>query len=329
MNIGRIGTMVLALVALSGCSDTTGPEETPLVIEILDTTTEPPAKVLVTFQVTTEAGDPVPDLPVSAFEILDNGQSDSGFESSKAFQPKPGRFQSSVALLLDMSGSITGSDALPLLKEAAVAFVEKSLDASGVAVGIWWFDGGADLVELMEFTDDETALKVAIEGLTEDVTRDNSTNLNGAIQQGVGIVEQRMQDGASSGIAQAGALVIFTDGTDQANRVPVSDALTAVEESSIAFYSIGLRGEIDEAFLSTIGRSGSAFADDSESLLGEFSGIGGQIEALANSFYVLAYCSPRRAGLSNQLTIRLDLDGRQAAGMTTYPAVNFTGGCTI
>jgi hypothetical protein len=106
-------------------------------------------------------------------------------------------------------------------------------------------------------------------------------------------------------------------------------ALTAVEQSTIAFYSIGLRGEIDEAFLSTIGKSGSAFADNSEALLSEFSGIGGQIEALANSFYVLAYCSPRRAGVSNQLTIRVDANGRQAAATTTYPAVNFTGGCTI
>jgi VWFA-related protein len=329
VNIGRVGTIALALLAFSGCNDSTGPDAAPLVIEILDTATEPPAKVLVTFQVTTEAGDPVPNLPVDAFEILDNGQSDSGFESSKAFQPKPGRFQSSVALLLDMSGSITGSDALPLLKEAAAAFVEKALDASGVAVGVWWFDGGADLVQLMDFSDDEAAITAAIDGLTEDVTRDNSTNLNGAIQQGVGLVDQRMQDGAAGGIAQAGALVIFTDGTDQANRVPASAALTAVEESSIAFYSIGLRGEIDEAFLTTIGKSGSAFADNSGSLLAEFSGIGGQIEALANSFYVLAYCSPRRAGVSNQLTIRVDLEGRQAAATTTYPAVNFTGGCTI
>lgn len=329
MNIGRVGTIALTFLAFSGCSDSTGPGAAPLVIEILDTVTEPPAKVLVTFQVTTQAGDPVPNLPVDAFEILDNGQSDSGFESSKAFQPKPGRFQSSVALLLDMSGSITGSDALPLLKEAAAAFVEKALDASGVAVGVWWFDGGANLVQLMDFTDDEAAITAAIDGLTEDVTRDNSTNLNGAIQQGVGLVHQRMQDGAASGIAQAGALVIFTDGTDQANRVSASAALTAVEESNIALYSIGLRGEIDEAFLSTIGKSGSAFADNSESLLAEFSGIGGQIEALANSFYVLAYCSPRRAGASNQLTIRVDLEGRQAAATTTYPAVNFTGGCTI
>lgn len=329
MNMGRAVTTVVALFPLIGCGDSTGPSQGPLVIDILDTRTESPAKVLVTFQVSTEDGEPVPNLPVNAFEILDNGQSDSGFESSKAFQPKPGRFQTSVALLLDMSGSITGTEAFASLKTAAAAFIDKSMEASGVSVGVWWFDGGADIVTLVDFTNDAAALDAAIDSLTEDVTRDVSTNLHGAVQQGVNVVDQRMQDGLASGVTQAGALVIFTDGTDQANRVPASAALNAVEASTIAVYSIGLRGEIDETFLSRIGRSGSAFADNSQSLLSQFSGVGGQIEALANSYYVLAYCSPRRGGVSNELMIRLAFEGRQAEAMTTYPAVNFTGGCTI
>lgn len=329
MNLGRAITIGLALLALSGCGDSLGPEDSPLVISILDTKTEPPAKVTVTFQVAREDGQPVPGLSVDAFELLDNGVSDSGFESSKAFQPKPGRFQTSVALLLDMSGSITGSAALPLLKTASKAFVDSSLDAAGVAVGVWWFDGGADLVQLVNFTNDAAALKAAIDGLDSSVTRDNSTNLNGAVQLGIGVVEQRMQDGAAGGVTQAGALVIFTDGTDQANRVPASTALSAVAASTISIYSIGLRGEIDESFLTQIGRSGSAFADNASALLSEFTGVGDQIEAMANSFYVLAYCSPRRGGVNNTLTIRVRLGEQQAEGSTTYPAVNFTGGCTI
>jgi len=328
--MGRTSTIGLAVLVLAGCSGNLGLEDSPLVLEILDTQTEPPAKVTVTFQVATEDGEPVPNLPVDAFEILDNGQSDSGFESAKAFQPKPGLFDTSVALLLDMSGSITGSDALPLLKSAAAAFVDNSLDAEGVTVGVWWFDGSADMVELSDFSDDAVALKAAIDGLTADVTRDNSTNLNGAVRDGIAIVEQRLQDGAQGGGTQAGALVIFTDGTDQANRVQPGVALAAVAQSAVSTYSIGLRGEIDENFLSQIGRSGSAFADDAGSLLAEFTGVGDQIEAYANSFYVLAYCSPRRGGVSNQLTIRATLnDGRVGQATTQYTAVNFTGGCTI
>lgn len=321
--------MALALPVLSGCGDSTGPDDRPLKIEILETQTESPSKVSVTFYVSRTNGRPVPDLPVTAFELLDNGVSDSELEADKAFQPKPGRFQASVALLLDMSGSITGSDALPLLKSGAKAFVDKSLDAPGVAVGVWWFDGGTDIVELVDFTDDATVLEEAIDSLTEDVTRDNSTNLNGSIVEGVELVEQRIEEGSGSGIAQTGALVVFTDGTDQANRVPASAALSAVEESSVAIYSIGLRGEIDESFLTSIGTSGSAFADNSESLLAEFSGVGGRIEAMANSYYVLAYCSPRRGGTDNELTIRVTHEGGQAEATTTYPAVNFTGGCTL
>ena len=329
VKLGRAGTVVLAVVAFSGCGDSVGPVESPLVIEILDTQTDPPANVSVTFQVTTEDGEPVPNLPVSAFELFDNGQSDSGFESAKAFQPKPGRFQTSVALLLDMSGSITGSDALPLLKTAAAAFVDNSLDAPGVAVGVWWFDGSSDLVQLLDFTDDAEGLKAAIEGLTADVTRDNSTNLNGAVQLGIQVVEERLEAGSPGGLIQTGALVIFTDGTDQANRVPAAAAVSAVDASGIAVYSIGLRGEIDETFLAQIGRSGSAFADDADALLGEFTGVGDQIEAMANSYYVLAYCSPRRAGVSNELRIRVTQGAQNGEATTTYAAVNFTGGCTL
>lgn len=329
MSIGRVGTIMLALVALAGCRDSIGPRDSGLEIDILETATETPAKVLVTFRVSTDDGEPVPNIPVDAFELLDNGESDSNFESSKAFQPKPGLFQTSVGLLLDMSGSITESDALESLKSAADAFVDKSLEADGVAVGVWWFDGGSDIVRLTDFSDDAAAIKDSIGALTEDVTRDNSTNLNGAIRLGIEAVEDRMRQGAATGVSQAGALVVFTDGTDQANRVPASAALAAVDSSTIAMFSIGLRGEIDESFLSRIGRSGSAFADNSDALLSQFSGIGGRIEALANSYYVLAYCSPRRGGTSNELTIRARHDGRQGEASTTYPAVNFTGGCTI
>lgn len=328
--MSRAAIAALMLFAVAGCGGTFDlEEESPLLIRILNTETEAPAKVSVTFQVSTEAGRPIAGLPVDAFELLDNGESDSGFESSKAFEPKPGRFQSSVALLLDMSGSITGSNALPLLRTAAAAFVDNALDAEGVSVGVWWFDGSADLVQLMDFTEDAAALRTAIDSLTEDVTRDNSTNLNGAIRLGIDVVEERLLDGAESEVSQAGALVIFTDGTDQAARVPATAALSAVEATDIAVYSIGLRGEIDENFLSQIGRNGSAFADNADALLNEFSGIGDQIQALANSFYILAYCSPRRAGVSNQLTIRVSFEDQVAEASTVYPAVNFTGGCTI
>jgi len=298
-------------------------------IEILDTQTQPPANVSVTFYVSLTNGRPVPGLPVEAFELLDNGVSDSNLEASKAFQPKPGRFQASVALLLDMSGSITGSDALPLLKTAAREFVTKSLEAPGVTVGVWWFDGGSDIVELVDFTADAAVLEQAIDGLTEDASRDNSTNLYGAIPAGIEVVEQRIEEGSGGGVAQTGALVVFTDGTDQANRAPRTGALAAVEATDIAVYSIGLRGEIDEGFLTTIGEAGSAFADNSQSLLAEFSAVGERIEARLNAFYVLAYCSPRRGGVSNELTIRVRHDGQQAEATTTYPAVNFTGGCSI
>jgi hypothetical protein len=53
VKIGRLSTISLALFVVSACGDSTGPQDSPLVLQILDTQTAPPAKVSVTFQVTT------------------------------------------------------------------------------------------------------------------------------------------------------------------------------------------------------------------------------------------------------------------------------------
>ena len=58
MKLGRVGVVGLALVVGSGCHFGTDLENAPLVVDILDTKTEPPAKVTVTFQVSGQDGSP-------------------------------------------------------------------------------------------------------------------------------------------------------------------------------------------------------------------------------------------------------------------------------
>ena len=49
----------------------------------------------------------------------------------------------------------------------------------------------------------------------------------------------------------------------------------------------------------------------------------------ANSFYILKYCSPRRAGLSNQLDIIANYNGASGSLTHNFSATSFTGGCEI
>ena len=57
-----------------------------------------------------------------------------------------------------------------------------------------------------------------------------------------------------------GTLVVFTDGTDRAARVPQQEMLDAVNNSNYSVFAIGLGAEIDEEELDGIGRDGTAKA---------------------------------------------------------------------
>ena len=49
---------------------------------------------------------------------------------------------------------------------------------------IYYFDGMADIHELIDFTSDTSALASAINNINADLPQDRSTNLHGGIEQG-------------------------------------------------------------------------------------------------------------------------------------------------
>lgn len=333
----RAGILWASLIALllQACGDLgTGLESDNggLVLTVIETTTTMPSKVFVTFKVKTDEGEPVPGMDVRHFTVSDNGVIDSEFESNKMILPKPGRFLASVALVLDLSGSITQTEALTTLKSASSSFAQDVAVLEGVEMGVWWFDGEEALKELVDFTTDPAVIVAAIDEISADISSDNSTNLNGAIVQGIDRVEERLNDVRLQKVAQVGAVVFFTDGTDRANRTSEDIALQSVAtaaEKAISVYSIGLRGEINEEFLGDVGIDGSGFADGLDGLVTEFRGIAQHIQDEVASYYILAYCSPVRSGIDNRLVIRGEWVGRSGHLETRYSAVGFKGGCIL
>src|SRR5690606_10736823 len=128
------------------------------------------------------------DLQTSNFTIYEDGVPISQFEAEPLILPKPGRFTSHTALLLDLSGSILESGSLEAVKESAESFVRTVVPPTqngSAQVGIWWFDGAAELHPLVPYTNDQTTLLTGIEGIDESISADNSTNLYGAVIDGV------------------------------------------------------------------------------------------------------------------------------------------------
>lgn len=347
--------LVLGAVAL-GLSCGPEPVEEPACLKLHEPdgaalTTGQPARVSVTFGVETCEGTPVSGLPASAFTVLEDERRVSDFESARTVRAKGQRSQMSSVVLLDMSGSLLKSGQFPELKAAAGRYLTTVLEAGGGQVAVLAFDGRAQPQVVVPFT---AELAVALRGLDSlDVREcnatpdcagysdrrtcagwrciDDSTNLYGAFVSALATLQA--QNAALDVPWKDQALVVFTDGTDQAGRVSVHDAFEALAASPAHLFTVGLGGEVDESVLRTLGRAGYFPAARAADLSAAFSTVADRVAGLANRFYMLEYCSPKRAGthtLKVVVTTQL-ADGRTATGGLSreFDATGFGSGCTI
>jgi hypothetical protein len=312
-----------------------------------------PARISLLFTVDTCAGEPVPGLTVGDFELSENGSAISPYESRMALVPRAQQHRTYTALLLDMSGSILHSGAWPSLRTAVEQFVDEVLvDAGdGHQVALLTFDGRAQPTEWVGYTSDRLELLAALDALEvrECTTSaqcaalpdratcaawrcvDDSTNLYGATAAGAQHVAQAV---AAEGPAfRQGALVIFTDGTDQAARATRDDAESALRAADLHAFTVGLGGEVDEAALRALGRSGHFAAGQPDQLGAAFAQVAHRLTALAGRFYALDYCSPKRRG-RHALELRARWtppDGEPLQGTleARFDADGFGPGCDI
>lgn len=328
--------LLLALPWATGCGGSSGggPEgaSAGLVVELRRADAAPPSSLVsVFFSVRSAAGEPVAGLTESAFEISEDGQPDSVFESTKQISSREQTFRTHTVLLLDLSDSIVRSGALPTLKSAAKQMVEAVLaqDQEDVhQIAIYWFDGSREIHNALGgggFTGDLDQLKAAIDGLSG--SQDRSTNLYGATVQGLEVLDKE-RDAQPPEMITAGVLVLFTDGTDNAGRVSESAAMFQISITPHTCYTIGLGGEIRERVLRSIGKDGFEPAADQSKLEESFGRIADFIRNLANSFYLLEYCSPKRAG-THQLTVTARQGEAWGSVATSFDATGFTPTCSL
>jgi hypothetical protein len=287
-------------------------------ITFLDQELEYPRAKYSAFFKVDQGDNPVTDLVVEDIEVKDNGQV-IAFESENELLPDPQSFGYHIALVVDLSESVTANDVLPQVKEAMQAFintilVESSSEVGETFVSIYYFDGDPDLVQLQGFTSDADQLLSTIDNISAELTRDNSTNLNGAFISGANIIQSRVNN--SPKLVDVGSMVVFTDGSDLAGIETFADAEAAVQglnddENKIETYTIGLGEFADETVLEALGYSGYFASEDFNTLTPTFEDIATELNAEVNSYYKLDYCSPRRAG---QTEIKIEISKNNASG---------------
>ena len=302
--------------------------------------TTPPAKVSVFFRVEDVNGDPVADLTQDQFSIFEKGRNDDEFkpisvdEADRVVSDNENVFRYNVMMLLDLSASVTNNH-LNEVKAAASQFVHSTLgndQNTSTRIGIFWFDGADNLHVLKDFTNIINELDEAIDDIQANMSSDNSTDLYGAVIKGTQITNARIQQDELVAFQSAGAMLIFTDGTDQAARYSREEAFASVDSfsSKINFYTVGLGNEIDEDVLERLGEKEAVLAANADELDENFNMISELIYKEINSFYLFEYCTPKRDGSGiNELQIRLDFDDKAGSRETEFDATGFRSGCTL
>jgi hypothetical protein len=291
-------------------------------------TQQKPSNVAVYFKVRAQGGDPVPGLTADKFRIYEDGQLVSQYESKQTILNPEVAAVHYTLLLVDMSGSVTESGTTPDLIAAVTAFTDRVEKQQKVA--IYAFDGSPDLYPIVPFTDQPGSAKAGAQQLASFKPKDPSTNLNGAVVKALDELDNSL--GKARQPLKFGTLVVFTDGTDHANRVSESDMRQHIREKPFDVFAIGLGAEIRPPQLEAVGKSGTALAADKNAIVKAFDDVGAKVDARTKSYYLLSYCSPARAG-KHEVRIEAALKDPEGQNEKTgslksdFDATGFAPGC--
>jgi len=304
--------------------------------QLVDMQVIAPSKLAIYFKLEERNGQPVANLTAENFNIYEQTarstclQAISEFETPRKVRKPERDFSHNTLILLDLSGSVLTNFSTEL-KEATKALVNEinpHKDTSKNKVGIYWFDGAADIHQLIAPSLDKTAILNSIETIDSTLSKDNSTNLYGAISSITAQANAMLEQDAN---VKGVSVLLFTDGKDRANRVSRQAAYDAINDSNkaISFFSVGLGTDVNEADLRKFGQDKFVGLQDVSQLITTFSNIAQSVQNEANSYYLFEYCSPIRAGSDNVFILEAVVGSKKGFLENPFNAERFGGGCTL
>jgi hypothetical protein len=217
---------------------------------------------------------------------------------------------------MDMSGSITESGQADALVDAAKAFSDRV--GKSQKVGVYVFDGEEKIHSVTPFTEAKGSVEGGLEGLRTRKPKDPSTNLNGAVVEGLRELKKSLDKDRKP--LKFGTLVVFTDGTDRAARVSKDQMIEEIDKDEYEdyeLYAVGVGAELQAGYLKDIGRDGTELASDTTKVREAFDKMAARIEAHMKRFYLLSYCTPARKG-EHEVTIEAHRKEPSASGALEY-----------
>jgi len=223
--------------------------------------------------------------------------------STKVAYPQNSAFV--VILVLDVSRSV---DYMALSKQV-FNFVKSSFEANpNIKFVINYFDGRDKL--LHESKDDKFCIYDAsqLDDVKEclDVIKeqrlDPSTNLYGVMTDLADNVypqiKKQVIDDSVENTVKTFSIIVFTDGKDRTFRATQNEAYRAIDrlsnEKDLTLYSLGLKTpQLDYGFIRQFGNSYQS--KDYKGLKRGLANILEEVDALADSYFVMRVCTPKRS----------------------------------
>lgn len=234
----RLSCFLVILLIVQSLSGVAEAASLGVTIERVDAANFP--TVTIYGSVANDQGLPITGLDQSAFNVLEGNKAVEQFTVRSNANAEP----VAATLLLDTSSSVDGDGALAASKLAADAFIDK-MNANDTAALIS-FNDQAQVVQ--SFTNDKTKLKAAVDGLKSGGSRAQFDAISQAASQ--------------QGSAQAArrAIILVTDGADNASKIQMGDAIKAANDSKTPVFTIGVGSTLNKSVLDTIASSTSAQA---------------------------------------------------------------------
>ena len=256
------------------------------------------------------------DFQPKDFILLEDGQPISGSESAAGTQLLKGNVTLNTALLIDLSGSVADDEAsFKKLKESVLAFAKdyfSSADNTSLRLGLFSFDGRLgyrSLVPGYSFIARQQLpqLLESIKNLTcpSDYCSDKSTNLNESLQS-LTFNLQRLSDRVGNSSLQKNItnLIVYTDGTDQADLLSSLAVENTIKNSLVNHYGVTVGTEVNQEQIKKLSPAGAFHGSEMGDLQAIFKKLVAHLKEQASANMTIEYCSPKRRG-SHTLTVQV------------------------
>lgn len=241
------------------------------------------------FRTRDQHNEPLDSLSLSDFDVLEDAQALNSAESLLGFVPVSSLpYELQTAIVLDVSAS-TDAQELAQMTRAISEFIassERNINSliSRQRVAIYTADSAVRRV--VSFTGDQQVLELALDSV--QVSAASSTDLYGAVQRAANDIDERY---LSNSIVE-GAIILITDGKDNADRVTAAQAMAA--SRGLAVFVIAVGEGTDTTDLQGIATEGLESVPDYYSVIRGVQAVQSRLLRWLGSVYKLNYASPKR-----------------------------------